>query len=383
MKSSVRVIGIVVMLLLAAGIGFLAGRHGVQREHETATSDPTDEQPATATVTAARVKQGDLTQTFTAYGSVTADPGDVRVLSVQYESRVVRVLVTSGQPIKSGTELIALEPSPDTREALLDAQNAAAAAERNLKQIQDQFNAHLATNQDLAQSQEAQRSANLKLQSMLERGVDKPQQLQAPTSGIVSKIDVQQGQIVAAGAPLIEIAAQSRLVVKLGVEPDDAQILKPDEPVSLRAVEGTSDKEIQGHIRVIGNRVDPTTRLVDVLVALPADAKLILDSFISAELPRATVHGLIVPRQALLLQQDGYSLFTIKDGRAYEHDVNVPAQSDDQAVIDSDEVKEGDEVALVGSLELEDKMHVEVKEASTEPSSAPDQPDAGKAEEPK
>jgi RND family efflux transporter MFP subunit len=376
-------VGIVVLLLLVAGLGFFAGRHGVQSEHDAAASDPPEEQPATATVTAARVKQGAFTQTFTAYGSVTADPGDVRALSVQYESHVARVFVTSGQPIDSGTELIALEPSPDTKEALIDAQNAAAAADRNLKQTQDQFNSHLATNQDLAQSQEAQRSANLKLQSMLERGVDKPQHLQAPISGIVSKIDVQQGQIVPAGAPLIEVAAQNRLVVKLGVEPDDAQILKPDQPVALRSVESESDQPIQGRIRVIGNRIDPTTRLVDVLVALPADTKLILDSFISAELPRTTVHGLIVPRQALLSEQDGYSLFTIKDGHAYEHDVNVRAQSDDQAVIDSDDVKEDDEVALVGSLELEDKMAVEITEASTEPSSAPTKPDAGSAEESK
>ena len=202
---------------------------------------------------------------------------------------------------------------------------------------------------------------------MLDRGVDKPQHLKAPMAGVVSKVDVQEGQIVAAGAPLLEIAAQNRLEVKLGVEPDDAQLLKPDQSVKLRRVEGTSDDAIDGRIRVVGNRVDPSTRLVDVLVALPPETHLILDSFIASELPRTTVHGLIVPRKALVAGQDGFSIFTIKDGHAIEHDVRVGVENDREVQIISDDVKEGDPVALVGSLELEDKMAVEVKAATTEP----------------
>src|SRR5439155_15791095 len=117
--------------------------------------------------------------------------------------------------------------------------------------------------QELQQAQQTLRAANLKLQSLLERGVDKTQHLKSPMAGVVSKVDVQEGQIVAAGAPLMETAAQNRIQVKLGIEPDDALLLKPDQVVKLRRVEGTSEDEIEGHIRMIGNRVDPATRLVD------------------------------------------------------------------------------------------------------------------------
>ena len=331
-------------------------------------SEPSEDDNSTvATVTAAQVRQADIAETFTAYGSVIADPGEVRVLSVQYESRIARVLATPGQSIDAGAEVISIEPSPDTRVALEDARNAADAAARDLAQTQERFNEHLANNQELAQSQQAQKAASLKLQSMLDRGVDRPQHLKAPMAGVVSKVDIQEGQIVAAGAAMIEIAAQNRLEVKLGVEPDDAQLLKPDQSVKLRRVEGTSDDAIDGRIRVVGNRVDPSTRLVDVLVALPPETHLILDSFIASELPRATVHGLIVPREALVAGQDGFSIFTIKDGHAIEHDVRVGVENDREVQIISDDVKEGDPVALVGSLELEDKMAVEVKAATTEP----------------
>jgi RND family efflux transporter MFP subunit len=381
MNSSLRSILILMLLAIAVALGFLAGKHSAGGDHDAATSEPTDEKSEVATVTTARVRTGDVTETFAAYGSVIADPGDVRVLSVQYESRVSRVLVTPGQPIDAGAELIAIEPSPDTKVSLQDAQNAADAAARDLKQTQAKFNEHLATNQELTQSQESEKAANLKLQSLLERGVDKPQQLKSPMAGVVSKVDVQEGQIVAAGAPLIEIAAQNRLEVKLGVEPDDAQVLKPDQTVTLRRVEGANAEEIEGHIRVVGNRIDPTTRLVDVLVSLPPDTKLILDSYVAGELPRSTVHGLVVPREALVAEQDGFSVFTIKDGHAYEHDVKVGVQNDHDAEIESDDVKEGDQVALVGSLELEDKMAVEVKEAATGPSSEAATKPAGKNEE--
>ena len=134
MNSALRFILIALLLAIAAGAGFLVGRHTAPSgEHEAATSEPADDNSTVATVTATQVRQGDIAETFTAYGSVIADPGEVRVLSVQYESRIARVLATPGQSIDAGAEVISIEPSPDTRVALEDARNAADAAAHDLR----------------------------------------------------------------------------------------------------------------------------------------------------------------------------------------------------------------------------------------------------------
>ena len=40
-------------------------------------------------------------------------------------------------------------------------------------------------------------------------------------AGVIAKVNVQDGQIVAAGSPLVEIVAESEIEVKLGLEPED------------------------------------------------------------------------------------------------------------------------------------------------------------------
>jgi RND family efflux transporter MFP subunit len=382
-----RFILVIILLIVAAGAGYFigqkhAGGGGKEQAEQPATTESSDEDKAVATVTVAKVRSGELSDTLTAYGSVIADPGEVRVLSVQFESRVTRVLVTPGEQVEAYAEVMIVEASPDTKVALEDARNAADAAKRDLQQTQQKFEQHLATNQELSQAQETSRAANLKLQSMLERGVDEPQHLKSPMAGVVNKVAVQEGQIVAAGNPLIEIAAQNKIQVKLGVEPEDASQLKRDQVVKLRQVESSNDQEIEGHIRVIGDRVDPTTRLVDVLVGLPPDTHLILDSFVLGRTTRASASGLIVPRDALIAEEDGFVIFTIQDGQAKEHDVHVGVQTRDEAQITSDDVKEGDLVALTGALQLEDKMPVEIKEASTEPTTEPTTNESKEGEKP-
>src|SRR5207248_2928236 len=144
--------------------------------------------------------------------------------------------------------------------------------------------------------------------------------LHSPAAGIVSKVDVQEGQIVPAGAPLVEIATGERIEVALGVEPPDALALKKGQAVELTPIGRATTQPVAGQIRVIGQRVDPTSRLVNVLVTLPAQSHLMLETFVAGKLTKATTQALLVPRGALLPQEDGgYALFTVKDGHAVKH----------------------------------------------------------------
>jgi HlyD family secretion protein len=169
----------------------------------------------------------------------------------------------------------------------------------------------------------------------------------------------------------MEIAAQNRIQVKLGVEPTDSPYLKAGQTVLLHRLEGSSD-EIEGKIRFVGKRVDPTTRLVELLVTLPPDAHLILDSFIAGEITRQTARGLIVPRESILAEEGGeHGIFTVEGGKAKEHKVQTGIETKSEVLITADDVKAGDTVVTVGALELEDGMKVEVKEPTTEPATAP------------
>jgi RND family efflux transporter MFP subunit len=357
----------IVIALAAAGGGFWLGRHrsasvkADEAEHEptgTATTEEAEDKPVAPVVTVP-LELAPITQTIVAYGTVVAEPGDVRVLSVPFESRVGRVLVTAGEHVAAGSKIVRLEASPDALVSLQDAKNVAAGAEQDLQRAKQRFADHLITMTELSQAQGAFDSAQLKLKSLIERGVGTPQTLRASAPGIVSKVDVQEGQIVPPGGGLVELASGDRIEVSLGVEPSDVPALKVGEKVELSAVGASAGGPIEGTVRLIGQRVDPSTRLATVLVALPRAEHLMLDTYVVARITRTTGNVLVVPRDAVQPQEEGgYALFTVNGGRAHRHAVRVGAENDRETQVIAEDLKPGDAVVVVGNTELEDGMGV-------------------------
>jgi membrane fusion protein (multidrug efflux system) len=378
-----RVVLMIVIAVGAAASGYWYGAHHATEEKKDADEAGATTQPAgaedevrpVAEVVVEPIRKGKITQTVTAYGSVVAEAGDVRIVSIGFETRIGKILVTPGQQVAADTELLVADASPDAIVALQDAKNAYEAATRDLAQAQQRFNDHLATNQELSQAQQAVTSAKLKLNSLVERGVDTPQRPTAGAAGLVSKVDVQEGQIVPAGGALVEIAAGNKIEVKLGVQPGDAAALKPDQPVRVHLVSGTSGDEFEGHIRVIGQRVDSATHLVDVRVTLPTEAKLLLDSFVVATLERASADdALLAPRDAVLPDEEGKSiLYTVANDKAVKHLVKVGLENDNQTQVIADDLKEGDPIVVRGNYELDDGMDVKIaaEAPATEPTTGP------------
>ncbi|HEX4124360.1 MAG TPA: efflux RND transporter periplasmic adaptor subunit, partial [Tepidisphaeraceae bacterium] len=196
-------------------------------------------------------------------------------------------------------------------------------------------------------------------------GADRPAALKAPAAGIVSKIDVQYGQTVPASAPIVEIASSNRIVAQLGIEPEYAGSIHPGDALTLSAVAG-STVGVPATVERIDRVIAPDTRMVNAYVSFPKTAPLMLGSYVRGELAVRSAIGLIVPRDAVLPESDGNVLFTVKDGKAVKHIVDVLLETDEQTVVSAKGLSPGDEAVVVGNYELEDGMAV-----SAEPIAAP------------
>jgi RND family efflux transporter MFP subunit len=364
---------ILIILALMAGAGY----GGYLVGHRTATAQPgdaddsgdsADDLKATPTVQTVPIKQGHVDRDITAYGVVTAETSDVTVLSVAFESRVKKIFVAPGERLDSDAAVIEVEPSPDTQLQMEQAKSAREAAQKDLEQTKERFNNHLATNQDLLQSQQALDLATLKLNSMTKVGADKLTQLKA--SGLVSKLDVQEGQIVPAGGALAEIAGGGKLQVRLGLEPDDAAKIHSGDAVKLTEVR-SDGSPVDGRVRVVAQRINPDSRLIDVFVSLPADSTMALDSYVRGEFTIGGADGLIVPRSAVLPDDEGYSLFTVDQGKAAEHKVTIGMRNEESYQITGDGLSAGQSVVVLGNMELEDGMSVKAIAAADESTAAP------------
>jgi RND family efflux transporter MFP subunit len=371
MKTGSVALLLIVCVALGAGGGYWWGHRGAGTKEADAAPDAaaepgkSDAAKPVASVQVAPIRRAVISQQITAYGTVVAPPGEVRVISVPFECRVTKLFVAAGQAVSPEEALIEVEGSAAAALAMEEARNAAAAADRDLELVRKHYDQKLATNTDLFAAETAQRSAQGRLHSLEQAGAGGPRQLKADAAGIVSKVDVQIGQLVAIDLPLVEVAAQNRIEVKLGVEPEEVGFLKAGQTAKLHRVDDAAAAEIDGTIRVIAHRVDPASRLVDVNISLPADAKWMLEGSVAGQITAASAEGLVVPRQAVLPDESGqYSLFTISNGTAAKHAVRLGIENDREVQVVAEGLKEGDSVAVSGNFELDDGMKVGLREAA-------------------
>jgi RND family efflux transporter MFP subunit len=334
------------------------------QETQPATTGPAiAEDKPVATVQTALIRSGEISQSVTAYGSIAADPGAVTVYSVPADVRVVGLHVAAGQSVAKGSPLVDVEASADTNLQSLDARNALDAAKKNLADTQQRFNLKLATNTELLQSQQAAESAQAKLDNLKKRGIGEgTKTLRANADSFVNKVDVQQGQVVQASGPLLELLPKGRIEARLGVEPGDATQLRASQGVQLFLSTATT-QPVAGKIRAVADRLNPDTRLVDVFVTPDAGAAMLLDNFVRGELTIRTERAMIVSRGAVLPSDQGFTLFTVKDGHAVKHTVTLGIESSQDVAIHSDELHEGDTVIVQGNLELDDGSAVSTEES--------------------
>jgi RND family efflux transporter MFP subunit len=360
-----RKVWVLVTVALAFGIlssGYWWFSREVQspsgQESTTSKAEPSEE--PVVVVNVAAVKKGRVAKEITVYGTVVPAAGAIQTVSVPFESRVRRVLVTEAQRVSREDILLEIEPSPDTDLQTQQARNDYESANRALQYMQQRFDLKLATNDQLQQSKQASDQAQARLESIRRRGSEGRQTIHADVAGLISKVSVQEGAIVAAGASMVEMVAQNRLEVRLGVEPENIDEVKPNQEVSIARLSMPGSDRVLGKIRKISQAADATTRLVQVFTDLPSSSRFLLGEYIMGKIAVASAPGLIVPGSAVLPREDHYVLFTVEDGHAKEHAVRVGLQNEKEVEVLADGLQPGDQVVTLGNYELNDHMAVKV-----------------------
>lgn len=314
-----------------------------------------------ASVRVAPLQKSTITTAVSAYGEVVPAPGAIQVVSVPYESRVHRIMVSSGQKISIHDDLLEIGPSPNASLQLERARNDFATSQQSLTHVKQLFALKMATNTQLLQAKQAFQQARLRLESMQRQGIDGERTIRAGVSGLVSEVAVQEGVIVPAGNPLMDIVAQDRLEVRLNLEPADISRLHPGQSVALTYVNVPATEGAVGTIRRISRAVNPSTRLVDVFVTLPRSSKYLLGEYVQGRITVASAEGFVVPREAVLPEGGHHVLFTVSRGRAVRHVVQTGLENAGGIVVSAPDLKPGEQVVVLGNYELQDGMAVRVE----------------------
>jgi multidrug efflux pump subunit AcrA (membrane-fusion protein) len=147
------------------------------------------------------------------------------------------------------------------------------------------------------------------------------------------------------------------------VEPADAAQLRTGLTAEIHNVTITDSNTVNGQVRLISHRIDSTTRLVDVYVAVPGGCPLTLDTYVCGKIIESSRQALAVPRSAVLTDGVHYSVFGIKDGKAVKYIVTTGLEDNTQVEIITDQLKPGDQVVIEGNYELEDGAAVQAEDS--------------------
>lgn len=338
MKIMVKVISLLFFLLMVTS-------------HLSATEQPS------VLVRVNKVVKQTVSETVLVYGELVADPDRSTSISFSHGGYITRVYGRLGQRVKKGQELLAIDTSPSAHRQYLQASNAVNFARQEFAHQQRLQKEQLATRAQVESARKILLNAESSLGSFKKNGLDQTHtSIVAPIDGIITQVNVTQGQRVQADTTAMLIASEDKLVAHLGAEPEDLAAIKIGSPITLSSV-FVPEHQISTTVREVHAMINPTTHLVDVVAAIPDEQvdHLVLGSRMTAQIELANHQGLVVPRLAVLRDEMGDFVFLAQNGMARRVAVTRGVESDKWVEIKGG-LQAGDMVISTGNYELKDGM---------------------------
>ena len=255
-------------------------------------------------------------------GSGLEFAGEVRArvesrLGFRVGGKMVRRQAELGQRVKAGQVLAQLDPqdlklATDASKAQVAVavtnRDLAAADFKRFKELRDQ---NFISGAELERREATLKAAQSQVDQAQAQATGQGNQasyanLVADVSGVVTSVDAEPGQVVAAGSPVVRIAQDGPRDVVFAVPEDKVGLIKTGSAVEVRL--WSTKTTVQGVVREVAASTDPVTRTFGVKVSLDVKDALPLGTTVSVvpkALDRSGVAVIKLPTSAL--QHEGKS----------------------------------------------------------------------------
>ena len=253
----------------------------------------------------------------------TIQPDRRADLRAEVPAVVLAVLKENGEAVRKGDLLVRLDDTA-IRDGLLSAQDAERAATQAFDQAERQFQrlhtlraSGMVSAQQLEDAEIHRNTTQSDLSAAKARVVQARQQLQrtevrAPFDGIVSERKASAGDTAQVGKELLKVIDPRSLRFEGLVSSDALSSVKPGQKVLFR-VNGWGNQDFQGRIRLVAPAANPTTRQVEVLVAI--DGQLpgrMAGLYAEGRIEAASSTALMIPASALVREGERSFAWRIK-----------------------------------------------------------------------
>ena len=294
------------------------------------------------------------------------------IINPQVEGYITRILVKSGDKVKTGTPLLQIDPMK--QEAAVNSQEASRASQAatvslakvNLERAQKLYEAGVISKYDLDNAQTNYETSVAQLKALEEQVRQQKvelhyYQVSAPAEGIVGDIPVRVGDRVTVSTLLTTVDEPGALEAYLYIPASHAKDLHLGLPVRLLDDSGVVRAESQ--ISFISPQVDPETQTVLAKAAIPnSKANLRVAQQVRAQVIWGNAQGPVIPVLSVLrINGQFFAFVAVTEGKstvARQKAVKLgEITGNDYAVLEG--LKPGDHLIVSGTQFLQDGAPVQ------------------------
>ena len=256
-------------------------------------------------------------------GSVMAD--EAVTIQSEISGKITSLNIPEGQPVRKGQLLFTINAA--------DVQAQLRKQEYNIKlyQAQEQRERKLLakeyiSRQEYEQSNNALLTARADLQAL--RVMLQKAYVRAPFDGILGLRTMSVGAYVSPGTTITTLSRVSPVKVDFNVPSRFARSVRVGDPVLV--TDEATTKKFEAKVYAINPQIDPVSRTLPVR-AIFANKNLELrpGGFVKVNLELGeTAEALQIPTEAVVPVASGYTVFTVKNGKAAVQSVNIGVRSD-------------------------------------------------------
>ena len=320
MRKGIRAMGLILVLWIAAGCGNSQGKIAAANPSAAEAAKPAQDSVVIIPVQAEAPERGDISSYFETTARVEAE-NRVQVMA-EGAGECLKVCVEEGDSVKQGDMLAELDKRTiqatigQTEVQVRQTNTAFDIAERSLAE-----GIGARAERDNARFAHEQALAALNMQKVQ---FDKLT-LRAPISGIVTKRNIQQGQIVSMGMAVFTVVDPASFMVVIAAPEKELARLKMGQMAKV-IIDAIGNEEFDASVRRINPGVDSTSGTVKVTLDFDAAARARLrdSAFARVRLILEThAQALLVPKDALIEENARKYLFVVMENDA---DVKKPAE---------------------------------------------------------
>ena len=360
---------LVLMAILIGGLGLLKLRQFQAMADEFAAM-----QPAPEAVTTIVTEREEWPATLDAIGTVAPVQGVT--VSADLPGVVDRIAFDSGRTVDKGDVLVQLDTRQEQAQ-LAGAESQVELARVNFERMRGLVEQDAVSRAEFDAAAAAHQQAEARVREI--RATIERKTIRAPFAGVLGIRQVNLGQYLTGGDPIVPLQSLNPVYVNFGVPQQEAGKMRQGRSVRITVGE-LGDGQFTGHVTAIDSIVDPTTRNVQVQATLSnPGGKLRPGMFVQARVMVGAGRQVVaLPASAINYAPYGDSVFVLADlknpkGQPYrgvrQQVVKLgPARGDQVAVVSG--LNAGEEVVTSGVFKLRNGVAVQVNN-KVQPANSP------------